>query len=353
MTFSINKCNTPKVTSWSTTSNLEIVSSTDYTIIVKALHNNHNSPSFIYANLTNGQTITQPVFIFDQPIVTFNNTALRDAILVGNTLTNETPFYIKKGDRIPINTTNLPTNVQWKYTREKVYIPPAEPGTEVFYDSASLIGNFVPYTSCLLEDINGNTNVLNSVIGKVPLEEYHFTEGNYRNLPETPDGPPLPNGMEYASGPEQEIAETLPDQSPKISFDKTGYIEAEVTVSNECGCATETNVYKTVNDLTGGSTPISTLPEIDFTLSPNPAQDFFSVNLFRNTTEANQMYFLSVDISLSITSVTTGRAVYLENFVFSDEARNHLLSAWQFPTGVYVVKINSIYGVVSKNLIIE
>ncbi len=351
-TFTLSDCTALEVTNWSVTSNLQILSTTPYTATVKSINTNLNSTTRITAILENGQSISKSVLLKDKPTITFEDTSLRDAILAGVSPSNYPNIRVVNGERVNFETI-LADNVSWKHTRERIYMPEDEPGTHTYYDPESLQGNFVPYLSCSREDLFGVTSPLKSVKGKVPLIDYYFTEDNYRNLPEQNSGS-LPDGMYYPVDNTFGLQEINPSKSLKISFEDIGLLEVEVTASNECGCATETNVYKTVSGTTG--TPITTtpLPKIDFTLSPNPAQDFFTIHLFRNTEETNPRMFLNIDVSVSITSVSTGVTNYRTNFIFNEQTKNlSILLDRGFSIGVYVVSINSSYGTVSKNIIIE
>lgn len=301
-TFSIATCSTPNVRTWSSSSNLRITRRTPTSISVQAI-NNGNRRASITAKLVTGETITKQITMFDAPKVTFTSgTALRDAILNGRTLANESPFYVKNKERIGINITNVPNKIQWKHTRSKA--------------NSNIL---LPYDSCFLDEEEI------SVRGLIPLVNYTFIEDV-----------------------EQDVN---PSKSLELSFENnTGYFETEVTIGNECGCSTETNIYKYI-----GSAPVTEKPLVDFTVYPNPvnsSDDSLRVKLFRNElTEDNEI----IACNLTVTNIHTSLRVYNKSFTFiNDEKTIYLIEEEEgLPSGIYTVNLNYNGKTVSKQLIIR
>ena len=259
------------------------------------------------------------------------------------------------GERVNLETT-LANNVSWKYTRERIYIPQDEPGTHTYYDPESLLGNFVPYLSCIfLDDKNGFTNPSNSVVGQVPLIDYHFTEDNYSNLPEQ-NQDPLPNGLQYPVEIGMKPQKINPNKSPKIYFKDNGLLEVEVTASNECGCITDTNVYKTISS-TSGATPIPK-PFLDFTVFPNPTNNLgnVSIYMYRNYPKTNFFAIESVFCTIEVINLSNGQLVSSQNIIFNQNEVTIFIQLDFFQRtfpGIYIVKITSNYGVVTQKLVIN
>lgn len=306
-TFNIATCSTPNVRTWSTSSNLRITRRTPTSVSVRAI-NNGNRRASITAKLVSGETITKQITMFDAPKVTFTSgTALRDAILNRRTLANESPFYVKNKERIGVNITNVPDKIQWKHTRSKA--------------NANIM---LPYEECILRPTIGSPITNNSVVGLVPLINYNFIE----------DVPQAVN----------------PSKSFELSIaGNSGYFETEITVSNECGCSTETNVYKYIPPV--GATP---KPLIDFVLTPNPIgpSDLPSIKIFRTKKIPSTQPIEIINCTLNITNIMSGRNVF--NTTFNLESNEELRPIFaHLASGMYAVVLSYKGKSVSKNLIVR
>ncbi|QTD37415.1 T9SS type A sorting domain-containing protein [Polaribacter batillariae] len=339
-------CTSSKAIAWEISSNLEKINATPYSITVKAI-NDDNSNAFIKAKLEDGHNTLKNFNILDKPTISFNNTSLRDAILAGVAPSNYPDVFITEGSKIKINQTLVHT-VSWKYTRERKYIPEDAPGTHTYYDPASLVGDFLPYFSCE-DDISSFSLPSKSVAGLVPLIDYHFQEELYRVLPDNYNNP-LPDGSAYPFDLPT-IQQASLDESSKIVFSETGFLEVEVTAQNDCGCATDTNVYKTAIPASTATTP---QPFVTFTLTPNPAEDgFVTVTLDRRTKTTNPATIENINCNIAFTKVTTGTTLLTKEITFSNNTQVDLINLSNFSTGVYTVTVTSSYGTTSKQLIIE
>ncbi|QTE24288.1 alpha/beta hydrolase [Polaribacter cellanae] len=354
VTFYLNECASPKATSWAVSPDLQIVSTTDYTAIVKPIgRKTTNTPSTVIATLSNGKKVTKQVRVLNKPTISFKDTSLRDAILAGKKPADYPNVSITNGSKITIDQT-LANTISWKYTREKKYIPEDAPGTHTYYDPASLVGDFVPYTSCLrLTDSGLPTLASKSVASLVSLIDYYFQEDFYRTLPDS-SGDVLPDGSAY-NYDLPTIQEVSLNESSKIVFSKSGLLEVEVTAINQCGCATDTNVYKTATS----TTPTTPAPQpfVTFTLTPNPVQErFVTISLDRRTKTTNPLAIENINCKIAFTKVATGATVYSKEVIFINNTQNFLVDIsplTNLTTGVYTVTVTSSYGTTSKQLIIQ
>ncbi|QTE21378.1 hypothetical protein [Polaribacter cellanae] len=346
---------------WSVISGANLVSTlttTDNSFKVTKLNEDSTGKVVIQAVVGNtdcdqSKTVTRTISLLTKPTISFKDTSLRDAILAGKKPADYPNVSITNGSKITIDQT-LANTISWKYTREKKYIPEDAPGTHTYYDPASLVGDFVPYTSCLrLTDSGLPTLASKSVASLVSLIDYYFQEDFYRTLPDS-SGDVLPDGSAY-NYDLPTIQEVSLNESPKIVFSKSGLLEVEVTAINQCGCATDTNVYKTATS----TTPTTPAPQpfVTFTLTPNPVQErFVTISLDRRTKTTNPLAIENINCKIAFTKVATGATVYSKEVIFINNTQNFLVDIsplTNLTTGVYTVTVTSSYGTTSKKLIIE
>ncbi|QTE22327.1 esterase/lipase family protein [Polaribacter cellanae] len=350
VTFYLNECASPKATSWAVSPDLQIVSTTDYTAIVKPIGNKiTNTPSKVIATLANGKTVVKEIRVIGEPTITFPDTSLRDAILAGTSAANYPNVTITNKHRIPVDI-NFANRINWKHTIEirnkgiENNLPP-----EFYYPCTK---NHSPAT--LASIISANFKAATSVKDLVPLLKHHFVK-TYKITDMSPnlnENTPESLLREYALEPQ--------GFSPIIEFEGNGLIEVEVTATNECGCATNTNVYKTPKPK----------PFFDFTIYPNPIRSQpgsqqIGINLTRGNTEDNPVEKVSCYVTL--TEVSTGKDVLKRSFVFDKNKQFVLLDIGKdlssgttttlqlapLDPGVYIFKISSARGNASKKLIVE
>lgn len=268
--------------------------------------------AFINSGATCGNataTVRKTISLNKKPTVSFDNTALRDAILAGTTIPDESPFEIESGDIIPVNTTGFINELKWKYTRQ------------------TPLHDFEPYGSCLTQEIlNNGLKHPNSVEGLVPLIDYSFiSSGNF--------------AVPLGSSPEISLSSTI-----------SGYFEVEATVANECGCDTETNVY--VKQAYISPPPPPNPSAVDFTVSPNPytSLDF---GLTLSVTRADSTPPLLVyNCTFEIQNLVTGLSYYQTSFLFNQVQRNQMILP-TLPAGTHVMKLTFSGETISKLLIVH
>lgn len=289
----------PKASSlrWETSSNIKILSSsnTGITIQPKDLTNNSYSANNTWIKVSaNGVILKKDVRLLKDPTIHFEDTSLKDAIIAGISPDNYPDLPLASGSRIPLDIQNA-EEIIWKNTREKIYIPKDKPGTHTYYDPSSLI-RYVPYFACspIEENLIKKGFIAPESEGNLGREEftasksveqptksinYYFIEDFYRHPPTPEERPDLPNGLDYPV-PDYEIQSphVLDHLSPKIYFSDKGLIVVEVTASNQCACATETNIYNTKEQMQT-STPKPKESPYSLAMFPNPADNnvFISV----------------------------------------------------------------------------
>ncbi|MFS4483929.1 T9SS C-terminal target domain-containing protein [Hyunsoonleella sp. 2307UL5-6] len=297
---------------WTVTSGQHLVSlsSNDNSVIVTKLNPETTGMITLEVFINSGTacsnqttTVVKNIFLSAKPIISFDNTGLRDAILSGTTLPDESPFLIESGDIINITTIDTPTQLQWKYT------------------------GFDPYSSCL---IFPNITAPNSVDGIVPLIGYSFMSSE-------------PNSIPLSSSP-----------AISIPSNNEGYLQVEVTAVNECGCDTNTNVY--VKEGTGSNTPPNgSEPPLDFSISPNPytAFDFgLIVNIFRNESTPTGQPLPVYSCTFEILNTVTGASYYSTSFLLTDSTHDMLILP-SCPSGTHVAKLDYSGQTVTKLLVVE
>lgn len=294
---------------WQIISGSNLVSTTTNGNSITITKNNADShgiiklEAFINSGPTCGfqtTTVTKTISLNKKPTVSFYNTALRDAILAGTTIPDESPFEVESGDIIPVNIEGFIHELKWKYT------------------------GFEPYGACLTFP---NITTPNSVVGIVPLIEYNFIID--------------PQAVSLGSSPEINI------------LSSEGYFEVEVTASNECGCHTETNVY--VKEDNNNNNPPSSDPPIDFTVSPNPynAFDFgLLINVFRTDPVPPGSPMPINNCTFEILNLVTGFSYYQTSLLFNQNEIN-LFILPTLPLGTHVVVLSYSDQNVSKLLIVE
>ena len=186
-----------------------------------------------------------------KPRILFSNTSLNNALRhqVSNPINyanaNTT---IRDGDRIPISFFHIhhSTTISWKYSKPSINPDPRrpEPGVEIFTDSHEY---WLPYSRC------NRTPPSNSVVGIYDLIDHYFVP------------------------PQQQLVN--PDYSPAIHVSGSGFVEVEVTASNECGCTTAVNNYY-VPPPPAPAAPES-VGELNsiVTISPNPADNYLAIRV--------------------------------------------------------------------------
>tara|TARA_R110002096_G_scaffold120290_4_gene260606 strand:- start:2574 stop:5831 length:3258 start_codon:yes stop_codon:yes gene_type:complete len=296
---------------WSIISGQSLVSSSinGNSITITKLNINTTGTITLRAFISSGNecsnqttTVTKNVFLNAKPIISFDNTALRDAILAGSTLADESPFEIESGDIINITTAGSTTDLKWKYT------------------------GLQPYGSCLtFPDIT----TPNSVVGIVPLIGYSFI---------TPD----PFAVPLSSSPEISIASS-----------SAGYLEVEATAVNECGCHTETNVYVKEDNSTLPPPPNNT--PVDFTASPNPYTTFdfgLIINVFRTPSIPSGQPMPVNNCTFKILNLVTGFSYHQTSFLFNQNEIS-LFTLPTLPPGTHVMNLSYGGQTVSKLLIVN
>ncbi|MGY0425490.1 MAG: hypothetical protein ACWIPI_01490, partial [Polaribacter sp.] len=245
--------------------------------------------------------------------------------------------------------------------------------------------------------VRSSDNHKSSLVGKYKLIDYHF------QIKAIPD----------------EQVEILIDHnfspyfSPSITIPQgnRGLLEVEVAAVNKCGCDSKANAYIVLPPDTGGNQFKSL-----FSMSPNPASNLVNIKvrvpkreLMKIENKETEKIILIIDpetretyllpperrvelepilpgvspldppkskrepyhkefsYELSIYNLITGVSVYREVFKLSDSDRDRrsskvtrrkrqtLLNTTDYPTGIYVVRLNSLTekAIIYKNLIIS